>query len=750
MSYTDPNLPLEQRIEELLSSMTLEEKTTQLRFAGPAIERLGVPEYNWWNECLHGVARAGRATVFPQAIAFGATFNPELIFRVAEAIAAEARAKHHHAVRLGRRGQYEGLTFWTPNINIFRDPRWGRGQETYGEDPFLTSEIGKAFVRGLQGEHPDYLKAAACAKHYAVHSGPEGLRHEFNAEVSEKDLRETYLPAFKALVDEGVEAVMGAYNRTNGEPCCAHSVLMEEILRGEWQFAGHYVSDCWAIRDFHEHHGITQDAAESAALAVKKGCDLNCGSVYEGLMESIERGLVAEKEIDRSLRRLLRTRFRLGMFDPDELVPWTDTPLSVVGCDAHRDLAREVAVQSCVLLKNDGLLPLDASKRRLFVTGPAAADSTVLLANYHGTSDRLITILEGITARSGNERSVTYRQGFGFDAPVRNPLNYAFGEARQSDVVIACIGISSHVEGEEGDAYASDFAGDKRDLSIPADQIEYLRKLKSRGTPLVTVVTGGSPLDLSEVHELSDAVLFAWYPGEEGGNAIASLIFGDRSPAGRLPVTFPKSVDQLPPFDEYAMAGRTYRYMREEPMYPFGFGLTYSDLRYESLEHVACAAGAAQAAQAAQAAEGAEGAQAAEAAQAAQAAEAAEGAEEGAAPEGTEDGPGVTLELTLRNTGRRGVEEVVQLYTALVNNDGSQPTSRLVRIRRVWLAPAGQPGSEARLRLRLDADAFTCVEEDGVRRPRAGAWRIIAAGCAPGRRGPALGAPEPVEVTVER
>ena len=712
MGYTDPNLPLEQRIEELLSSMSLEEKATQLRFDSPAIERLGVPEYNWWNECLHGVARAGKATVFPQAIAFGATFNPDLIFHVAEAISSEGRAKYHHAVRHGQRGRYHGLTFWTPNINIFRDPRWGRGQETYGEDPYLTAEIGKAFVRGLQGEHPDYLKAAACAKHYAVHSGPEGLRHEFDAVVSEKDLRETYLPAFQALVEEGVEAVMGAYNRTNGEPCCAHSVLMEQILREEWKFTGHYVSDCWAIRDFHEHHGVTRDAAESAALAIKKGCDVNCGSVYEVLMESIERGLLEEEDIDRSLRRLLRTRFQLGMFDPDELVPWSDTPTSVVGCDVHRDLAREVAVQSCVMLKNNGVLPLDASKRKLFVTGPAAADNTVLLANYHGTSDRLVTILDGITARAGDERWVVYRQGCGFDVPIRNPLNYAFNEASEHDVVIACIGISTYLEGEEGDAYASDFAGDKRDLSISPDQIDYLRKLKSRGTPVVTVVTGGSPVDLQEVHELSDAVLFAWYPGEEGGNAIASLIFGDRSPSGRLPVTFPKSLDQLPPFEDYSMAGRTYRYMREEPMYPFGFGLTYADVRYESLQEVTPPAEKKR--------------------------------------EASEASEGVKLELTLRNAGSRGVEEVVQLYTALVENDGTQPVARLVGIRRVWLPPAGDSGSETRVTLRADADAFTCVEADGVRRPRSGSWRVIAAGCAPGTRGVTLGAPEPVEITVER
>lgn len=724
MKYLDPNLPTDERIDDLMSHMSLEEKTTQLRYGSPAVERLGVPEYNWWNECLHGVARAGRATVFPQAIALGATFHPDLAFRVAEAIATEGRAKYHHAARHGQRGRYHGITFWTPNINIFRDPRWGRGQETYGEDPYLTGEIGAAFVRGLQGDDDVYLKTAACAKHYAVHSGPEGLRHEFNAQVSDKDLWETYLPAFKKLVDAGVEAVMGAYNRTNGEPCCASTLLMEDILRERWNFQGHYVSDCWAIRDFHEHHKVTGSIAESAALAVKKGCDLNCGSVYEGLMDALDAGLLEESDIDRSLRRLLRTRFRLGMFDPEELVPWSDTPMSVVNSTAHRDLAREVAIESCVLLKNNGVLPISDDRTKVFVTGPAATDQTVLLANYHGVSDRTVTMLEGITNHAGDDRWVGFRQGCGFDTPMRNPVNYAFNEAAEQGIIIMCLGISTYLEGEEGDAYGSDYAGDKRDISLPEQQLDYLRKIAAGDAPVVVIVTGGSPIDLREVHELADAVLFAWYPGEEGGNAIGSLLFGKRGPSGRLPITFPKSLDQLPPFEDYSMAGRTYRYMTEEPMYPFGFGLTYADVRYDDL----------------QIAEGGGGG-------------AADGgaANTGETPEAV--GAGVDLELTLHNEGGRGVSEVVQVYVALLENGGDQPLSRLVHTERVWLDGAGvrsETGSRRTLHIHLAEEAFTCVEADGVRRAHRGSWRITAGGSSPGPRAVALGAPAQAEVVVER
>ncbi len=716
MKYRNPNLPLEERIEDLLSHMTLEEKASQLLHESPAIERLGVPEYNWWNECLHGVARAGKATVFPQAIALGATFNPDLAFEVAEAISTEGRAKFNEAVRNNQRGRYQGLTFWTPNINIFRDPRWGRGQETYGEDPFLTAAIGTAFVKGIQGDHPAYMKAAACAKHFAVHSGPEGLRHEFDARVSEKDLRETYLPAFKALVDAGVEAVMGAYNRTNGEPCCASETLMNTILRGEWQFQGHYVSDCWAIGDFHTNHKVTSTPEESAALGVRTGCDLNCGCVYESLVAAVEQGLLEEADIDRSLRRLLSARFRLGLFDPPEMVPWSSVPMSVVGCDTHRALAREVAQQSCVLLKNNGVLPLKSDVRKLFVTGPAAADHTVLLSNYHGTSTRLVSFLDGITERAGDDRWVVYRQGCGFDTPVRNKLNYSFNEAKDHDIVIACLGISSYLEGEEGDAFASDFKGDKRTLALPEDQVDYCRKIKKAGAPLVVVVTGGSPIDLTEIHELADAVVFAWYPGEEGGNALASLLFGDVSPSGRLPITFPKSLEQLPPFEEYAMKGRTYRYMTETPLYPFGFGLSYGDIRYESLQQVDAASGMAWDMAAA------------------------------AGGHDTDVLHGVDLVVTLRNAGSTGVSEVVQTYVALAHNDGSQPISRLVSVDRVWIGP----GETVKTAVSLPSGAFETVDDDGVSRSRQGEWNIIVGGSSPGTRSQELGAPAPVSLTVER
>ena len=455
-AYLDPDLPVADRAADLVLRMTLEEKVSQMVHNAAAIPRLGVPEYDWWNECLHGVGRAGRATVFPQAIGLAATFDTELVFRVATAISDEARAKHHASARAGHRDRYRGLTFWTPNINIFRDPRWGRGQETYGEDPFLTAEMGKALVRGLQGDHPRYLKVAACAKHYAVHSGPEGERHEFDAVVTPKDMEETYLPAFKALVDSGVESVMCAYNRVNGEPACGSETLLKKILRERWGFEGHVLSDCWALRDFDEHHEITADNVESAALALKMGTNLNCGNTYPSLLEAVERGLVTEAEIDDSLALLLRTRFKLGLFDPEELNPYASISTDVVNSPEHRALAREAAVKSIVLLKNaESLLPLTRDLKKIYVTGPLAADAAVLLGNYHGVSSDLSTILEGIVAAVDPATMVSYRQGSLLDRANINPGDYFSGVAVDADVTVAVMGISNLLEGEEGASLAS-------------------------------------------------------------------------------------------------------------------------------------------------------------------------------------------------------------------------------------------------------------------------------------------------------
>ncbi|MEM9144460.1 MAG: glycoside hydrolase family 3 C-terminal domain-containing protein, partial [Bacteroidota bacterium] len=560
-------------------------KASQLLYNAPAIERLGIPSYNWWNEALHGVGRSGRATIFPQAIGMAATFDAPLVEKVAATISDEARAKFNAAQAQGNRNQYTGLTFWTPNVNIFRDPRWGRGQETYGEDPFLTSQLGIAFVKGLQGDDPNYLKTAACAKHYAVHSGPEKLRHEFNAMVNQKDLHETYLPAFKALVDAGVESVMCAYNRTNDEPCCASNSLLNDILIKDWQFKGHILSDCWALVDFYSEngHGTVKTAEEGAALALKSGVSLNCGSTYQVLAKAVQQGLVEEKVLDKNLATLLRTRFKLGLMDPQENVPFSTIPVTKIDADEHRALSLEVATKSMVLLKNNGVLPLDKDLNRYYVVGPNAASVDALLGNYFGVNPKIVTFLEGITNKVAMGSQVQYSPGTTLDRANLNPFDWSSGGAADADVTIAVLGLTRHIEGEEGESISSPYFGDRLDYNVPQNQLDYLKKLASHNKPLVAIVTGGCPMNLSEIHELADAVLLAWYPGEEGGNAAASILFGETSPSGRLPITFPKSLEQLPPYEDYSMKGRTYRYMEKEPMYPFGFGLGYSEFSYDNI-----------------------------------------------------------------------------------------------------------------------------------------------------------------------
>ena len=584
--FLNPKLPTDERIENILSLLTVEEKIAQLNYDAPAIERLGIPAYNWWNEALHGVARAGKATVFPQAIGMGATFDSALIHRVAIAISDEARAKFNANVANNNRVRYAGLTFWSPNVNIFRDPRWGRGQETYGEDPYLTGMLGAAFVKGLQGNDPKYLKAAACAKHYVVHSGPEKDRHVFDAIASEKDLYETYLPAFKNLVEADVEAVMCAYNRTNGEPCCGSKRLLQGILREEFGFEGHIVSDCWALVDFHEGHNVTETPAESAALALKSGVDLNCGDTYPALKTALDQELITESMIDEAFRTLYRTRFKLGFFDPENENPYSSIGPEVINSDEHQQLALETAQKSIVLLKNkDNVLPLKKDIKYLFVTGPHASSTEVLMANYYGSSPNMITILEGITGAVSNGTVVQYKQGFLMDRANVNPIDWTTPDAQQADAIVVTLGISGLLEGEEGESIASPTKGDRFDMEIPKNQIEFLRGLREENSkPIITIVTGGSPMDMREVHELSDAALYAWYPGEQGGKALADIIFGDISPSGRLPITFPMSVNDLPPYADYSMKNRTYRYAEKEPMYPFGYGLSYAKFEYSDLQ----------------------------------------------------------------------------------------------------------------------------------------------------------------------
>lgn len=582
--YLDPSQPLDTRVTDLISRMTLEEKVQQMMNAAPAIPRLKMQQYDWWNESLHGVARSGVATVFPQAIGLGATFDEDLIFRISSAISDEARAMYNAAMKQDYHKRYGGLTFWTPNINIFRDPRWGRGQETYGEDPYLTSRLGAAYVRGLQGDDPVYLKAAACAKHYAVHSGPERLRHEFNAVVTEKDLYETYLPAFKALVDAGVESVMCAYNRTNDEPCCSSNTLLTDILRNKWGFDGHIVSDCGAVADLYSGHKVVGTEAEAAALAVRSGVGLDCGTEYKSLLEAVEKGLIDEPLIDKELAILLRTRFRLGMFDPAGRNPYDKITAEVINSDEHRALAREAALKSIVMLKNNGVLPLKNDLSNYFITGPNAASVEALIGNYNGVNPEMVTVLEGIAAAIEPGSQLQYRHGILLDRPNANPIDWTTGNTKVSDANFVVLGITGLLEGEEGAAVASPHFGDRLDYNLPQNQIDFLKKIcTDNDRPVIAIITGGSPMNLSEVHELADAVLLVWYPGEEGGHAVADVIFGKASPSGRLPITFPKTFDQLPSYDDYNMEGRTYRYMKEEPLYPFGFGLSYGKFEYSGL-----------------------------------------------------------------------------------------------------------------------------------------------------------------------
>ena len=565
--------------KKLVSQMTLEEKASQLRYDAPAIPRLGIPAYNWWNEALHGVARAGTATVFPQAIGLAAMFDEDLQEEIASAVSDEARAKYNGQSHFGDRDIYKGLTVWSPNINIFRDPRWGRGHETYGEDPYLTSRLGIRYIDGLQG-HGKYLKTAACSKHFAVHSGPEALRHEFDAVANPKDMTETYLAAFEATVKEAeVESVMGAYNRVNGEPACGSRTLLKDILRDKWGFKGHVVSDCWAIRDFHVNHKVTATAPESAALAIGNGCDLNCGNTYLHLMQAYQDGLVTEEQITTACERLFTTRFLLGLFADDceyDRIPVTDTDT-----DAHDALALKAAENCMVLLENDGTLPLCAEKiRTVAVIGPNADSIPALEGNYNGTSSRYITFLEGIRPYcAAHGIRVLYSLGSHLFkdrtsglAQADDRLAEAAMFAEAADVTIACIGLDATLEGEEGDTGNEYFSGDKKDLLIPESQRRLMDILQKHSRRLVSVIAAGSALNVSG----GNAKLLAWYPGQAGGKALAELLFGEKNPSGHLPVTFYRDVADLPPFEDYSMENRTYRYFESEPLYPFGDGLSYT------------------------------------------------------------------------------------------------------------------------------------------------------------------------------
>jgi beta-glucosidase len=826
--YLNPSLPLQQRVDDLISRMTLEEKVSQMMNSASAIQRLGIPEYDWWNEALHGVAFSGVATVFPQAIGLGATFDPRLMSRVATVISEEARAKYNEAQRRGNRNRFYGLTFWSPNINIFRDPRWGRGQETYGEDPYLTGRLGVEFVKGLQGNDPKYLKVVSTPKHYAVHSGPEPERHRFDASAAERELRETYLPAFRATITEARAAsVMCAYNRTNGEPCCANTHLLGDILRGEWGFEGYVVSDCGAIDDIYQRHKFVKTAEEASSLAVKRGTDLECGDTYKSLVNAVKQGLISESEIDRALKRLFEARFHLGVFDPPEMVPYSKIPFSANDSEEHRQLSLAAARESIVLLKNQSnTLPLRKDLKSIAVIGPNADNVPVLLGNYNGQPSRATTALAGIrnhvsaktkvlyamgttltevsavpvpasampggmnaeyfanknlegtpvlkrvdetvnfdwgmlspgtgvpadnfSARwtgkvvptvSGKYRfgaiaddgvriyldgkviaedwtehapttvtaEVTLEAGKSYDVkmeyyeskigavarlvwqpPVVNresPYAEAVNVAKQADVVVMALGLSSQLEGEEMNVREAGFlGGDRTDISLPARQQGLLEAVAATGKPIVIVLLSGSAVALPWANAHVGAIVQAWYPGEEGGAAIADVLFGDYNPAGRLPVTFYKSVDQLPPFESYAMDGRTYRFFKGEPLYPFGHGLSYTRFKYSNF-NVASPSVAA--------------------------------------------GNAVSVSATVENVGDREGDEVVQLYVTDVEASVRVPIRSLAGIERVHL----KPGERRVVTFTLNPRQLAVITDDGRTVVEPGEFKVTIGGKQPGFRG---------------
>ena len=678
--------------DSIISLLTIEQKASQMLSTSRSIPEHGIEMYNWWNEALHGVARSAKATVFPQAIAMGATFDPELIRNTADAISTEARAMYNIFNKKGMRLEYTGLTFWSPNINIFRDPRWGRGHETYGEDPYLTGKIGKAFVNGLQGNHPKYLKVAAGAKHFAVHSGPEAIRHSFNVKVSPQDLNETYLPAFKELIEANVEIVMCAYNRLNDKPCCGSKSLLNDLLREDWGFKGHVVSDCGAINDIKSNHNFTISDEESVAYAIKGGVDLNCGSLYNLIPKAIEKGYLTEKDLDKSLKRLLMTRLKLGILTKVNDNPYESLNENHINNKNHIKLARDVAAKSIVLLKNkNNILPLSKNINRLFITGPNAANVNTLLANYNGLSPNIVTPLEGITTKVSNGTMIRFNEGVGLISD-NNRMDWSASLAGSSDVTIAIMGISALIEGEEGAAISSDANGDRNTISLPTNQIEYLRKLrKSAGDkPIVLVIKSGSAIELTEISKYVDAIIYAWYLGEQGGNAIADVIFGDVNPSGKLPITIPKSLSHLPYYSDYNMDNRTYKFTNHKPMYPFGFGLSYSSFDYSDLS---------------------------------------------LKKKKIDIGDSIELNFEVFNNSNIPGEEVVQVYINDIEASFRTPNSSLIFFQRIHL----NSGEKKKINLLIDDNTMGSYNEKGVKEIEPGNFKIFVGGSSPGDRSKELG-----------
>ena len=830
--YLDPSQPIQARVDDLVGRLTLEEKAQQLVNQARAIPRLEVPNYDWWSEALHGVANAGTATVFPEPVGLAATFDDPAIHEMAIVIGIEARAKHDQAVRAGRRDIMEGLDFWSPNINIFRDPRWGRGQETYGEDPFLTARMGVAFVTGLQGDDPKYFRVISTPKHFAVHSGPEPSRHSIDVQVSKHDMEDTYLPAFRATVTEGkAESIMCAYNRVNGQPACANTFLMKDQLRGAWKFNGYVVSDCDAIVDIFQGHHFVKSQAEAAAVAIKTGMDNECADFftitkddhdYKPFVDAVKQGLLTEADLDTSLKRLFTARMRLGMFDPPAMVPYANTPESEIDSAPHRELALKIARESMVLLKNDGVLPLGPRAKKLLVVGPLAESTQVLHGNYSGTASHAVTALEGIRKQFAGAQ-ITYEPGTDFlrEVPViptavlttedgkpglkgeyfageisatpklirvdpyvnlqmahpdaaalpkpadlgdfsarwtgfltpsesgtyqiglmgsmqqlwldgklivddlaghdpnpqlatvqltkghryavkveyhaggrvtklvwtpmnGDPLVEAVAAARNADVVIAVVGITSKLEGEEMRVDLPGFrGGDRTSLNLPDEEEALLGALKGSGKPLVVVLMNGSALALNWANAHADAILDAWYSGEEGGTAIAQTLAGANNPAGRLPVTFYKGVEQLPDFEDYAMKNRTYRYFTGEPLYPFGYGLSYTTFEYSGLKL--------------------------------------------SSPQ-LEAGNPVDAEVDVKNTGKRDGDEVAELYITFPATAAGAPLKALRGFTRVHV----KAGEQQHVKLTLRPRDLSYVNESGDRMISAGDYLITVGGGQPG------------------
>lgn len=687
---------MHRKAAEVISQMTLDEKIGMMMNSTPGVERLGIKPYDWWSEALHGVARNGRATVFPEPIGLGATFNPGLLWSIGNAVSDEGRAKFDAARSAQNYSRYTGLTFWAPNINIFRDPRWGRGMETYGEDPYLTGTMGTSYVKGIQGSDPFYLKAGACAKHFAVHSGPESTRHSYDANPSLKDLYETYLPAFERLVKEAkVEVVMGAYNRVFGDSASGSKFLLTETLRDKWGFNGHVVSDCGAIDDIYGGHHIAQDAAAASAIAIKAGLNLECGSSFRSLKTAIDRGLLTEADIDKALEPLIMTQLKLGILYDDPDCPYYGISPSVIASPSHYALARDAAAESMVLLKNDNVLPLRKDIQNVYVTGTAATDTYAMMGNYFGISDHYSTYLQGIVSKVSTGTNVNYKPAYTI-VPTRdvNPGNYATSQAATADYTLMFMGNNGTTEGEESDAISSPSIGDRLSIELPDNQMSFFRSVARLRTPnnkLIVIITGGSPVNLQEIAEVADAIIMAWYPGQEGGDALAELLFGERNFSGRLPITFPISTDALPAFDDYTMKGRTYKYMEGNTMYPFGYGLSYGSVSYGDLK---------------------------------------------LNTQSPKMGNSVQVEIPVTNTGDVQRSEVVQLYVSTPNAGVGAPFSQLKAFERVTL----QPGESRTVRFTVTPEQMKEFQEDGSAQLLKGTYKITVGAASPTQRSEELGA----------